>query len=333
MNKNDEVITPITEKNSLQRDNRNQYIEQITAGELEAQDEHTIHYKIWTHGKPDQARGVIHLLHGMAEHINRYDHFARTLCKAGFIVYAHNHRGHGETCPPDSLGIYSSNDGWQLVQDDVRLMQNHIRTNHPNKPIILFGHSMGSYIATQYLITQGANLSGAILSGTNYSSPWLYHFSSLIVQLERLRLGATGRSSLMEALTFGKFNKEFKPNRTQSDWLSRDEAQVDRYISDPLCGFPISTQLWLDFFQGLASSTTLKHFKKVPNTLPLYVFGGAEDPTNNKTGLNRLVAKFRESGSFDVQCRVYPNGRHEMLNDINQEEVYNHVLQWLNQRF
>ncbi|MBP3863482.1 MAG: alpha/beta fold hydrolase, partial [Pseudomonas sp.] len=180
---------------------------------LEANDRSGLFVNQWL---PDSTpRAVVLLAHGMAEHSGRYAHLGQALCAAGFALYAHDQRGHGKTAERGTLGYFADNDGWCAVVSDVASLNRHISQNHPGVPIFLLGHSMGSYIAQAYVMHHGASLQGVILSASNFQPVALYRAASLIARLERWRQGAKGRSALIEWLSFGSFNKAFKPNRTQ----------------------------------------------------------------------------------------------------------------------
>ena len=188
------------------------------------------------------AKAIVLLAHGMAEHGGRYARLGDALCGAGFGLYAHDQRGHGKTAERGTPGYFADHDGWCAVVSDVATLQQHINQAHPGVPVFLLGHSMGSYVAQSYLLHHSASLHGAILSASNFQPPMLYRAASLIARFERWRQGPTGRSALIDWLSFGSFNKAFKPNRTRYDWLSRDPAEVDAYAADPLCGFRCTNQ-------------------------------------------------------------------------------------------
>ena len=210
---------------------------------LTASDRSRLFVNQWLPAAPLKA--VILLAHGMAEHSGRYARLAEKLCDQGYGVYAPDLRGHGKTAENGTLGHFADDDGWCKVVGDLASLNQHIGQQHPGAPIVLLGHSMGSYIAQAYLLHHSASLHGAILSGSNFQPVALYRAARQIARLERLRQGPKGRSALIEWLSFGSFNKKFKPARTKFDWLSRDPAEVDLYANDPLCGFRCTNQLWI----------------------------------------------------------------------------------------
>ena len=296
---------------------------------LEANDRSGLFVNQWL---PDSTpRAVVLLAHGMAEHSGRYTHLGQALCAAGFALYAHDQRGHGKTAERGTLGYFADNDGWCAVVSDVASLSRHIGQAHPGIPVFLLGHSMGSYIAQAYVMHHSASLQGVILSASNFQPVALYRAASLIARLERWRQGAKGRSALIEWLSFGSFNKAFKPNRTPYDWLSRDPAQVDAYASDPLCGFRCTNQLWIDLLGGLQQISKASNLAQIDPALPLLVMGGACDPVSEGKRLEVLANALRNAGNRNVQLTIYPQARHELFNEIHRDEVTADVIAWLNQ--
>ncbi len=300
--------------------------EEIT---LSAQDGHNIFIRHWTPSRK-KAKGVVHISHGMAEHSARYEATAKRLCNAGFIVFAHDHRGHGNSMNGSVPGHYSDKDGWSSVTSDLNLVQKHILQNYPELPLFLLGHSMGSFISMGYLIDFHPKLAGVILSGSNYDNPLKYRALKPIIKAEKVRIGAQGRSPIIEFLTFGSFNKGFENPNSSFDWLSRDENEVNKYVSDEQCGFFCTNQLWDDLTDGLISISSVSRLKNIPPHLPIYLFAGEKDPVGEYgKGVKRLATKLIDSGHTDVTCKLYPDARHEMLNEINSEEVVNDITDWL----
>jgi len=276
-------------------------------------------------------KAVILLAHGMAEHSGRYARLAGKLCEQGYGVYAPDLRGHGKTAENGTLGHFADEGGWSKVVGDLACLNQQIGQLHPGVPIVLLGHSMGSYIAQAYLLHHSASLHGAILSGSNFQPVALYRAARQIARIERLRQGPKGRSALIEWLSFGSFNKKFKPVRTRFDWLSRDPAEVDRYASDPLCGFRCTNQLWIDLLGGLQQISKASNLAQIDPGLPLLVIGGECDPVSEGKRLKDLANALREAGSQSLQLTIYPQARHELFNDINRDEVTTDVLAWINQ--
>ncbi len=255
-------------------------------------------------------RAVIQLAHGMGEHSLRYRHLAQALVEAGYVVYANEHRGHGKgAAARGELGEFGPRAFAGLV-DDMALLSRHVRGVHPGLPLILLGHSMGSFATQYYLVEHGALLSGAVLSGT----------SALDLLGTALRSG----------FKLEDMNAALPDVRTPFDWLSRDPAQVDAYIADPLCGFTVSAEGLGSMFAKLADLTPEAMRKRIRPDLPLYLFIGDQDPVSNKAEwFYPLVQRYREAGLRDVSSHVFGGARHETLNEVNRDEVVAVLLAWI----
>ena len=295
---------------------------------LEANDRSGLFVNQWLPAGTPKA--MVLLAHGMAEHSGRYARLGQTLSDAGFGLYAHDQRGHGKTAERGTLGYFADNDGWCAVVSDLASLSQHIGQTHPGVPIFLLGHSMGSYIAQAYLMHHSASLQGAILSASNFQPVLLYRSASLIARFERWRQGPKGCSALIEWLSFGSFNKAFKPARTRYDWLSRDPAEVDAYASDPLCGFRCTNQLWIDLLGGLQQISKASNLAQIDPGLPLLVMGGTCDPVSEGKRLNDLAKALRDAGNRQLQLNLYPQARHELFNETNRDTVVADLIDWLN---
>ncbi|WP_409317162.1 lysophospholipase [Pseudomonas sp. KCJK9016] len=296
---------------------------------LDASDRSRLFVNQWLPSAPLKA--VILLAHGMAEHSGRYGRLAESFCAADYGVYAPDQRGHGKTAGHGTLGHFADDDGWCKVVGDLASLNQCIGQRHPGVPIILLGHSMGSYIAQAYLLHHSASLHGAILSGSNFQPVALYRTARQIARFEKLRQGAKGRSALIEWLSFGSFNKKFKPTRTAFDWLSRDPAEVDKYATDPLCGFRCTNQLWIDLLGGLQQISKASNLAQIDPGLPLLVIGGECDPVSEGKRLTDLANALRSAGSQNLQLKIYPQARHELFNESNRDEVTADILAWIDQ--
>jgi len=280
----------------------------------------------WLPETPPKA--AVQIAHGLAEHAARYARLAGALCGAGYAVYADDHRGHGQTAKtPDDLGFFARSGGWNACIGDLRQLRDRIAAEHPGVPVVLMGHSLGSFMMQQFIGQHGASLAGAVLSGTNGKPPAIAAIAKLLARFERLRLGARGQSALLNAMLFGAFNKPFAPARTPFDWLSRDPEEVDKYIADPLCGFVPSVQLYIDMLGGLSAAAKPTCQAGIPKALPIYIFNGSRDPVSGNVG--QLLAAYRAAGLKNVTYKVHPEARHECLNEINREEVTRDLIAWL----
>ncbi|GBO87335.1 alpha/beta hydrolase [Marinobacter salsuginis] len=286
---------------------------------LNAGDDHTITGTVFTPATPG---AILIISHGMAEHGDRYQPLAHWLGENGIAVITYHHRGHGRSCPPESLGHYSDQGGWACVLADLHLVVQHARAQFPRLPVNLLGHSMGSFIAQAYAQTHGDQLDALILSATNRIDRGHLVASRTLIGLIRLVRGKRHRSRLVARMTFEQFNRKFRPNRTGADWLSRDPDQVDRYVADPLCGFDCTVGLWWDFIGGMLALAP-SAFRK---DLPVHLFSGTADAVGEMgRGVRRHFQTIREAGVEHVTLRLFEGGRHEMLNETNREEVWEYL--------
>ena len=296
---------------------------------LETSDHHRLFVNAWLPSVVPKA--VVMLSHGMAEHSGRYDRLGAALAEAGFALYAPDQRGHGRTADHGVLGHYADQDGWNKVVGDLASLNASIAQRHPGVPIFVLGHSMGSYIAQAYLMHHSASLQGAVLSGSNFQPVSLYRTGAVVARMERWRQGPTGRSALIEFLSFGSFNNKFKPVRTSFDWLSRDPAEVDKYVNDPLCGFRCTNQFWLDMLGGLQQISKPSNLAQIDKSLPLLIMGGECDPVSEGKRLKDLADALTGTDHHAVALKIYPQARHEILNETNRQAVTHDLLAWLEQ--
>jgi alpha-beta hydrolase superfamily lysophospholipase len=253
-------------------------------------------------------RGVIQIAHGMGEHIGRYAETIQFLVSAGLTVYANDHRGHGHTAPDKSqLGNFGEGGFNLLVEDMVRLSR-IAKGDHPDVPFILLGHSLGSFAAQQYVIDRSREIDGLILSGSGA----LDGFADL----------ASTRSNVL--------NEKFEPARTRFDWLSRDAAVVDAFINDPLCFPELQPASLASFLSAAPHLSDPVSLREIRDDISIYLFSGSEDPVGQQLdGVGMLIQRYEKAGIYDVSHDFYQGGRHEMLNEINREEVRERLLAWI----
>lgn len=294
--------------------------------QLRAEDGASIHVYRWL---PDgDVRAIVQIAHGMAEHAARYARLAEALTAVGYAVYADDHRGHGKTSAED-LGHFADHHGWGLVVSDLRMLGKKAKEEHPGKKLVLMGHSMGSFFTQQLLQKHSNELDGVVLSGSNAPGSILERAGIGAAKLERTRKGPRGKSTLLAFLSFGSFNDAFKPTRTDFDWLSKDHAEVDKYIADPLCGFRCTNQLWVDLLEGLHAIAT-SGFGGVRKDFPIYLFAGDKDPVGKAgKGVTELYERLISAGLGRTTIRLYPGGRHEMVNETNRDQVTRDLIAFL----
>ncbi|MEM9688569.1 MAG: lysophospholipase [Pseudomonadota bacterium] len=291
---------------------------------LVADDKTTIHARRWDVEQPSL---IVQIIHGLGEHTGRYARLAAALNEAGFGVYAHDHRGHGEQA--ELRGYFSDNNGWQWLIDDSSTVFDAIRSAHDGVPIVVLGHSMGSFVAQSLAIKRSFDLAALVLSGSTWPSSVKLLPGSLTANLVGLLRGRTTHSPLLDGLGFTALNKAFAPTRTESDWLSRDEAEVDKYTNDPLCGGPFTIGLWQDFLSGMRSVGNDGALNRVRSDLPILIMGGEKDPVGGDKGMGDLMTHYAQTGHSRLSIRIYDDARHEMFNETNRDEVTADVINWL----
>ncbi|MFC4257649.1 alpha/beta hydrolase [Marinobacter lacisalsi] len=294
--------------------------------QMDAADGTEVHYRYWAAASEPHA--VVQVVHGAAEHSGRYDRFARFLNQRGYAVYATDHRGHGQTRVRSGELGDAGPDAWnRFVSDEIQL-STIIHKEHPDADLVLFGHSMGSFIAQDYITRQPELIDGLVLSGTAYGpAPPQDLLDAVETAAEQDPLG----DSQIWAGIFTDFNKPFS-DEPGYQWLSRDEAEVQKYIDDPLSGFAFSNDLVRDFFHGMAALRDPAREQNIPEDLPILVIQGELDPVgNNLEATKALLERYKQLGLTDVEHQFYDDARHELLNETNREQVQADVLSWLNE--
>jgi alpha-beta hydrolase superfamily lysophospholipase len=285
---------------------------------------------------PDEGfpvKAIVQIAHGMAETAARYERLALALTKNGYIVYANDHKGHGQTAPSlDDVG-YIGKDGFQgMLLDMVELTQ-IIKSENKDYAIFLLGHSMGSFLTQGYIQKYGNRISGVILSGTNGDPGPSVIAGIFLAKLIAKLYGERHKSKALNTLVFGSYNNSFKPLRTPFDWLSRDELEVNKYIIDPYCGTMFTASFFRDFFLFLQEINKPQNLSQMPKQLPLYLISGDLDPVGHRSqGVLKLIKAYNKKQMKDLTYRFYEGGRHEMFNEINRDEVTKDLLTWLDAR-
>lgn len=289
-----------------------------------------LHTMVWGIESPC---AVLQISHGMAEHIARYDEFARCMNENGIAVIGASHLGHGLTAKSEKeLGFIAKRNGWEHMVSDIHIVREFAAQKFPGVPHILLGHSMGSFIARTY-ITQdaAAGLSAAIISGTANQPTALVSAGKMICKFLTLFQGTRHRSSFVNSLSFGGYNKHFSPARTEFDWLSTNEPNVDCYVNDPLCGFCFTLSAFGDLFDGLKYIADKKHLSKINKKLPCLFIAGSNDPVGeNGKGVKEVAEAFRNAGISETEVKIYEGFRHEVLNEPDREIVFNDIISFIN---
>lgn len=297
---------------------------------LDSYGEMTIKGYKWFDEQPK--RGIIVLAHGMAETIERYDALANFLVKNGFVVYGYSHRGHGKTAGAiDKLGIIGDS-GWIKMKEDLRRAVDLGVTEYPGLPVFIIGHSMGSFLLRDYLLDYSQTLKGAIISGTGFMPSMLLRLGRGIAAMECKIKGCKHPSKLIDKIAFGRNNKGIKNPITPFDWLSRDASIINAYMKDPFCGQMHTAGFFYEFFDNLLRILYTDSFSQKKENLPLLILSGDSDPVGDYGRGVRRTQSYYEQHGFKTQLKLYPRGRHEMLNEINRLEVFQDILEWLNEQ-
>ena len=290
-----------------------------------------IYGRIWLpEGKP---KATVQIAHGIAEHCGRYDGFCGFLRDNGFAVYINDHLGHGKSIYDETeLGFFDYKDGWMKTVEDMHTLFVMSVHDFPDVPHVIFGHSMGSFLTRTYLAEHSNDFDGAVICGTSHMPRTLVKSGKALASA-LAAVSPKKRSKFLENMAFGSYNKCFEPTRTSYDWLTRDEAVIDRYIEDPLCGFISTTRLFADLMTGLDFITDSKNIDKINKDIPVFFISGSMDPVGeNGKGVQRAYAYFRAAGIKDVSLKLYPDDRHEILNELDKDEVYADILSWINEK-
>lgn len=275
--------------------------------------------------------GIVQIVHGMAEYIERYEELAEFLTDKGFVVTGEDHLGHGRSVPRDGLfGYFCEQDPATVVVRDVHRLKKQTQSMYHGMPYIILGHSMGSFILRNYLCRYGTGISGAVIVGTGMQPPALIWLSRVLAALQKKLYGSKHVSTFLNQAAFGSYNRRFEPVRTPSDWLSRNEANVDCYIADPLCGFTFTVNGFQTLFELIARIQKKTNLEKIPRNLPVLMISGAEDPVGDYgKGVKRAFASLKRAGLTEVRMKLYEKDRHELLNEVDRTEVMQDIYDWI----
>ena len=318
---------------------------------IEMDDGASLFIRRWSGGEAvggdDNPRAVLNIIHGMAEHSGRYNRLAQRLVKEGIEVWAADQRGHGKTAGNKNnspaqgglLGHCADGDGFSRVCRDVDLINRAIQKERPGIPLFLLGHSWGSFIAQSYMENyEGLSkfdsrlaLAGCILSGTRGPVADIsVKLGAPLLKLLSLIMGQRRGSKTVKKALDGSYNKSFRPSRTGFDWLSRDEKEVDAYLADPLCGFLCSIGFYRDMSGALTRLHRKEEMEKIRRELPVYIFSGSADPVGDMGESHAALAvAYRHLQIKDLETVLYPDARHETLNETNRDEVIESLVSWL----
>ena len=290
-----------------------------------------IHACRWTpEGEPV---AIVQIIHGIAEFAQRYDGFAEYLNSLGFLVVAEDHMGHGQSVNGGGVQGYFHGGWFRAVADSYELLT-RTRREFPELPYVLFGHSMGSFMARTILCKYpDSGISAAVICGTGWQPRQMLPAAIRICELVCKRVGEQNPSEMLQNLVFGSYNKKVEHPRTAFDWLSRDAKVVDAYIAHPMCGFTASSGLLRDMLKGISYIEDPASLSQMHKTLPVLFIAGGDDPVGSYgKGVIRTAEEFQKVGMQDVSRKIYPLGRHEILNEINSQEVWQDVSDWIQKK-
>jgi alpha-beta hydrolase superfamily lysophospholipase len=273
-------------------------------------------------------RGAVHIIHGLAEHARRYGRLAAALNAAGFIVWAHDHRGHGTNPVPGIQGHFGDANGWQALADDAWTVSSQILAAWPRLPLFLFAHSMGSFVGQAVIATHGRSYKGVVFSGTNGPVRVGERLLRRAAVVQRTVLKPRSPGTWLHRIVFDSFNAPY--GSPPNSWLSRDPAEVAKYNQDPMCGFPLTSQAWLDMLTARVAQSTPSFYRRIPAALPIRIIYGTRDPVGDYgKGVKRLLEALDGAGLTAVSSARYEGARHELVNETNRDEVTRELIEWL----
>lgn len=282
---------------------------------------------------PDsELKGVVIISHGMAEHIDRYDEFALELCNHGYTVFGHNHRGHKDSILTDEdYGYMNDEDNFNILVSDLLEIINKVKEKYPNLPLYLFGHSMGSFVSQRFIELYGSKVNGVILCGSSKNPGFLVNMGIMLSKIVMNIKGRRYRSKFINNIVFGSYNKKFKPNKTDSDWLNSNPQEVALYVNDKYCGGIFTVSYFYDFFRGL--KTISQNYDLIPKKLPILIISGDKDPVGGYGKyITNLYTTLKNKEINDLEMILYKNGRHEILKEYSKKQTFNDVINWLDQK-
>ena len=279
----------------------------------------------WDVSKPE---AVVIIVHGMAEHSARYDRFAKALNGAGYAAMTLDLRGHGRSAQSGTKGYFAKKDGWKKVLEDIKTVVDTAGETYPGVPLVLFGHSMGSIFSRVYMSEHGGDIDACILSGVTINKKGLRDVAPAITRLVSF-FNPIKPSKLLDSMSFGAFNKPFEPARTKFDWLSRDNAEVDKYVEDEMCGFVCTAPLFNDVSKAILYTIKTENVKKIPKQLKIFIISGEKDPVGSDGYDAKYLYESYTKEGLDAEYKIYANARHELLNETNRDEVMGDILKFL----
>ncbi len=281
-----------------------------------------------------EIKAVIQISHGMLEHIERYDEFAGYMAEHGILVAGNDHLGHGNSVLSEENRGYFGEGGSKFLIEDMHELMNILKNDYPDSPFFILGHSMGSFFTRQFISLYGNKIDGAIISGTGQPPCLVIKFGIFITKFIASFKSWRHRSRFVNYLSVGSNNKKFKPSRTKFDWLTRDDDKVDEYVSDPKINFIFTLNAFYNMFEVMISMNEKERIEAIPNNLPLIFISGDNDPVGKfGNDVRKVSGLYRQFGKKNISVKIYSGDRHEVLNELDREQVYEDVLMWMDELF
>ena len=299
---------------------------------LSADGKTQIHAVEWI---PDEKpKAILQIAHGVTEYILRYEQFAEYLVKKGIMVVGNDHLGHGKSIAKDSEPMYFGPTGsWKWAVEDMYTCTKMIKEKYPEIPYYMLGFSLGSFLLRTYLIEYPGIADAAIIMGTGETPPVQIALAKFIANKEAKKVGENHTSPMIKKLTFDTYNKFFAPNRTDYDWLCSDNEGLDEYIADQMRGGNLSAGLFREMLSGMKFTSEIKNLKKMNLNIPILFISGDEDPVGEKgKGVIKAYHKFQDIGMKDVEIKLYPKLRHDILHEKCKKEIYEYVYNWIEKK-
>ena len=293
-----------------------------------------LHAVRYTPDDKDNIRCIVQIVHGMAEYVERYEEFARFLTDRGFVVVGEDHMGHGKSVGGEgSYGYFCEQDPATVLVRDVHRLKKATAGLFPNIPYVMVGHSMGSFITRNYMFRYGAGIDGAVIMGTGMQPKAVLVLSRFLAAVQGMIFGSEKKGKLLDKLAFGSYNRRVTNPQTPFDWLSRDAERVEKYISDPMCGFVFTANGFATLFELISRLNKRENLERMEEMLPVFLLSGDADPVGDYgKGVRKAYISLRAVGMEDIKVKLYEGGRHELLNEINRQNVMQDVYNWIEKK-
>lgn len=274
---------------------------------------------------------ILQIVHGMAEYIERYEEMAQYFAQKGILVTGEDHLGHGKSAAKDgTYGYFCNQDPATVVVRDVHRLKKMTQEDYPGIPYVILGHSMGSFILRNYLLRYGTGIQGAIICGTGSQPAAAVKCARALAAIQGLFLSQKHTAKMLDRLAFGSYNRQIENKRTEFDWLCRDEKVVDAYIGDPLCGFTFTVNGFQTLFTLIDRLNKTENLQNMPKQLPVFFIAGEKDPVGNYgEGVRKAFESFQKAGMEKISLKLYPEDRHELLNELDKYQVYEELYPWI----